>query len=120
MSESHKANFPFTATSSQIEVMMERLDNFLTTINPDDKTLIKIDVQGYESEVISGGEEVLKKSKVVFIETSFRELYTGQKLFEDVYKRLEGIGYKYKGSSNNVYSSISGEILQADSIFIRE
>ena len=115
MSENHKANFPFTASTSKIEVMLERLDSFLKTINPDDKTLIKIDVQGYESEVILGGEEVIKRSKVILIETSFRELYTGQKLFEDIYRHLNAIGYKYKGSSNNVYSSLSGEILQADS-----
>lgn len=120
MSENHEVNFPFTTDSLQIEVPMERLDNFLNLIDPDDKTLIKIDVQGYESEVISGGKEVLNKSKVVLIETSFVELYKGQKLFEDIYRCLNAMGYKYKGSTNNIYSSISGEILQSDSIFIKE
>lgn len=120
MSDIHKFNFPFTSASIQIEVMMEKLDNFLSEIDPDEKTLVKIDVQGYESEVISGGEQVIRKSKVLLIEVSFRELYNGQKLFDDLYPRLRELGYRYKGSFNNVYSNLNGEILQGDSVFVKE
>jgi len=120
MSAIHKANFPFTSSSTKIEVVIERLDNFLLKINPDEKTLIKLDVQGYESEVISGGEKVISKSKVLIIEISFRELYDGQKLFDDIYPHLRELGYRYKGSLNNVYSNLTGEILQGDSVFIKD
>ena len=57
-----------------IEVV--RLDDFLTRI-PDDIGIIKIDVQGYEMNVLKGAEASLKRAKIVLLEANNHDGYVG-------------------------------------------
>ena len=60
----------------------------------DDKIdFIKIDVQGFESEVIKFGNEKIKNSLVVQIETSPTPLYKNEKSFSHVSNQLEELGF---------------------------
>ena len=54
---------------------------------------IKIDVQGFESEVIKFGNEKIKNSLVVQIETSPTPLYKNEKPFSYVSNQLEELGF---------------------------
>ena len=54
---------------------------------------LKIDVQGYESEVIKFGEEKIKNSLVVQIETSPIPLYKNEKTFSEVIGKIEKLGF---------------------------
>lgn len=55
-------------TGTWVEVPVISLDNILETLKP---TLIKIDVEGYEPQVIDGARETLEKESVlaIFLET---------------------------------------------------
>ena len=73
-----------------IPVKTKKLDD----INFDEKMdLIKIDVQGYESEVIKYGNSTIKDALVVQIETSPIPLYHGEKTFSFVSNQLENLGF---------------------------
>ena len=54
---------------------------------------LKIDVQGYESEIIKFGKEKIKNSLVVQIETSPTPLYINEKSFSYVSNKLEELGF---------------------------
>jgi len=76
-----------------ITVDVERLDNVLAGGAIKAPALLKIDVQGFEYEVIEGLGALADKVEWIFVETSFIELYKGQRLHADVATLLESLGY---------------------------
>tara|TARA_B100001996_G_C18542415_1_gene547442 strand:- start:3 stop:833 length:831 start_codon:yes stop_codon:yes gene_type:complete len=54
---------------------------------------LKIDVQGYESEIIKFGRKKIKNSLVIQIETSPTPLYINEKSFSHVSNQLEELGF---------------------------
>lgn len=81
--------------------------------------LLKIDVQGFEYEVLLGSETTLQFIDQVYCECSFFELYEGQKLAADVVAWLRDRGFDLVGCYNPFYSA-AGVCLQADLLFRRE
>lgn len=81
--------------------------------------LLKIDVQGFEAEVIQGAREILEGGKVVAIEVemSFASLYGGQSAWKEVWDLIEGIGFLPRAIRNGFRDPATGELLQADVIF---
>lgn len=118
MTDIHKTAFPHTQNSQSIEVKIEKLDNVAKNLSIIDPLLIKIDVQGYEDKVLRGGEQTIKRARLVISETSFESLYEGQPLFDDIYRTFINLGFSYAGSFEQLFNPLDGRILQADSIFI--
>lgn len=119
MTHLHKEAFPYTVRETTETVEVKRLDDFAKDLDLQDSILVKIDVQGYEDKVILGGHNVISRAKLMIVETSFRTLYEGQPLFDDVYQMLKQKGFKYMGNFDQLKSPIDGSVLQADAIFIR-
>ena len=55
--------------------------------------LLKIDVQGYEYEIIQHGKEKIKNSLVIQLETSPIPLYKNEKTSSEVINQLEKLGF---------------------------
>ncbi|RPJ77658.1 MAG: FkbM family methyltransferase [Alphaproteobacteria bacterium] len=119
MADLHKQNYPFTDKEYLLKVKVARLDDIARDLVNKDNLLIKIDVQGYEDKVIAGGTELIKKAKILIIETSFLPLYVGQPLFENIYDSLRE-NFRYMGALSQSRNLIDGSILQEDSIFMRK
>lgn len=121
MGDLHKECFPYSDGGEDVEVEVLTLDNVLAD-DADNlgKTLIKMDVQGFEDEVIRGGIKVFQRSHVVVVEVSFQCLYKDEPMFSGVYKLLTDIGYKFHGTLKQSVSKNDESYLQADCIFIRE
>jgi FkbM family methyltransferase len=111
-------NFPFTEHQEIENIDLKRLDDIYKDMNIVNNVLVKIDVQGYEGNVIAGGEEFLKKiPKLVIIETSIKNLYVNEPSFDYIYNKMISLGYKYRGNLDQLFSPINGEILQVDCVF---
>ncbi len=119
MTNLHKQDFPHTKNSKSVGVKLERLDSIAENILLDEPILIKIDTQGYEDQVLLGGEKTVKRAKAVIIESSFVELYEGQALFNDIYSKLVSWGFSYSGALGQLYSPTTGKCLQEDSLFLK-
>jgi FkbM family methyltransferase len=114
----HKQNYPFTARNSIIKVKSVRLDYIARELNIIPNLLVKIDVQGFEDKVISGGWLTIRRAKILVLETSFQQLYVGQPLFEDIYESLK-MDFQYIGSLGSPrVNRTDGSPLFEDSIFI--
>ena len=72
----------------KIKVKTKKLTDIKENID-----LLKIDVQGYESEIISHGKDKIKDVLVVQIETSPIPLYKNENSFSKVILQLEELGF---------------------------
>jgi FkbM family methyltransferase len=117
--QKHVEAFPFTANTKSINVLVEKLDNLNSSINFNKKVLLKIDVQGFELNVLKGAQNVLKKIDMIFCEISFAELYKDQPAFGEILEYLENYNFKYFGNFEQLADPLSNKILQADAIFIK-
>jgi hypothetical protein len=79
--------------------------------------LLKIDVQGYEAEVIRGGIKAMSEAHSVILELSYRELYEGQTLAHSIQKQLYALGFQLHALAST--TSTGTPLLQADVLFIR-
>jgi FkbM family methyltransferase len=80
--------------------------------------LLKLDLQGAERLVLSGGEAVLERVRVIYTEIFFEPLYAGAWLFWELNEFLASRGFKLCGLSNIVHAS-DGDLVQANATFRR-
>ena len=109
--------FPGTAEKSVVSVPLETLDDALAAERLIRPCLLKVDVQGYEFEVLQGATQTLREVDEILVELSFAELYVGQHLAADVIEVLTSAGFSPVGI-HNVVSGTDGP-LQADFHFAR-
>ncbi len=119
MADTHKKAFPHSAKTQTITVQLERLDDISARLNVIDPVFIKIDVQGYESKVLEGGEQTIGRAKVVIVETSFEPLYEGQDLFPQIYQYFSDRGFAFRGVLDQIRQPSDDRVLQVDAIFVR-
>ncbi len=82
-------------------------------------SLLKIDVQGYELDVLQGCEDILQKFSHLYIECSFIELYEGQLLAHQIIAWLEARNFVLS-SVHNLYYGKDGLAIQGDFLFSKE
>ncbi|QUL37670.1 FkbM family methyltransferase [Erythrobacter sp. JK5] len=75
------------------EVRIERLDDVLKPADLSPRTLLKLDVQGFEAEVLAGASGLLDRVEWIYTEVAFAPLYAGQPLFNDLHDMLTALGY---------------------------
>ena len=88
-----------------------------TSIPP--ASLLKIDVQGFELEVLKGCEDILNKFSHLYIECSFIELYEGQALAHQIIAWLEQRNFILCGVYNLYYQK-DGMAVQGDFLFTQK
>lgn len=98
------------------EVAVFRLDEYVNSESLKMPDIVKIDVQGYEKQVIEGGKDVLARSKFCFMEMSFQSLYKDSCLFEELYESMIALDFRLVGISRPMIGK-SGMQLQVDGIF---
>lgn len=81
--------------------------------------LLKIDVQGYELQVLRGCKTLLGCFDYVFVELSFIELYAGQALAPEVIGWLAENGFSLGGCYVSSGSYLNGKMIQGDFLFSR-
>ena len=119
MESLHKEAFPYTAITNREKINITSLDNIHNEIDWVQKILLKIDVQGYELEVLEGAKNSLNSIDLIIVETTFHKLYKSQPLFEDVYNFLYSRSFRYRGNFDQIIDPNTGRILQADAIFVK-
>ena len=100
----------------QIEVPVERLDAVLEPADLPQPSLLKIDVQGFEYEVLRGAGKLLRHFSHIYVEVSFTELYEGQRLYADIKALLLDSGLTLLRNYNIVRDTF-GALVQADLLF---
>jgi len=113
--ERQRMEFPGTEEASRLDVPVVTLAETLSTA-PAEPILLKIDVQGFELDVLRGAGSAIQRVQTVFVECSFVELYEGQALAGEVITYLSGQGFRLAGV-HGLVTGQDGEALQADLLF---
>ncbi|HST31014.1 MAG TPA: FkbM family methyltransferase [Chthoniobacterales bacterium] len=72
--------------ASEIEVKMTTLDRLLADLR--EVSLLKIDVQGYEKQVLAGATQTLPKTKFILVELNFMPQYDGGSWLGEIHQIL--------------------------------
>ncbi|MEO0983511.1 MAG: FkbM family methyltransferase [Pseudomonadota bacterium] len=110
--------FPGTEKASERVIQIARLDDIVPAEDCAGQTLLKIDVQGFELEVLKGAAGLLRQIDHVYVECSFVELYSGQPLQDEVKAYLEAQGFQHDRVFNQEHDA-DGAPVQADFLFKR-
>jgi FkbM family methyltransferase len=118
MSKLHKALYPKARTTTKERVRVQRLDDIAPSLKLEEPILVKIDVQGFEREVIRGGSATLARASVIVVETSFLPLYENAPLFHEVVAELAALNFTYLGPKEIHHSARTKRPMYEDAIFI--
>jgi len=103
------------------EIQVKKLDELYNDlVCDDDIVFLKLDVQGFEKNVIEGAEKILHRIKGVQLEMSIIELYKGEVLFLEMINLLKKEGFRLYSLENGFYNNDTGQLLQVDGIFFRD
>lgn len=119
MEDLHKENYPHSSDSVKLKVPIFPLDDILKSTTLDDNIFIKIDVQGFEDEVIRGGMKTFGKAKVIIVESSYQKLYKDEPLFHGIYSLIQPLGFEFMGCLKQSEFKLDESYLQGDCIFVR-
>lgn len=101
-----------------VSVKQRTLDSVMQ--DRDDADFIKIDVQGYELEVLKGGKQTLAKVHVVLIELSLIEINAGAPLLHEALTFMEAAGFVAYDILEIHRRPLDGAMNQIDVLFVRE
>ena len=90
----------------------------LIKLNYTNNILIKLDVQGFEKNVLMGSRKNLKKIKYILIELSSSEIYKNQHTEKNIINFLKKKNFKIIKKINKNY--ISKNIYQSDFLFVNK
>jgi len=98
-----------------------KIDSLAKQIDIDGyNSLLKIDTQGFEKEVLDGASKSLSSFKGIICELSTATLYDGQSLWVDVISQIEDAGFELWSIGNGFTDHKTGKALQLDSVFFRK
>ena len=112
--------YPQMAEQAQVEVPVRRLDDVLAelgcTISA--RTLVKLDVQGFEEQVLAGAEQALRSAGALLTEVSIDAMYEGQAEFFVLCRLAEAAGLRYAGNYAQFLAE-DGHVIFLDALFVR-
>jgi len=109
--------FPGTAECEKRMIQVAPLRDVIPEHDVQEPALLKVDVQGFEMEVLRGCEELLGRFQYIYVECSFVELYAGQAFADEIIAFLRERNFILGGVYNPCYDK-SGRAVQADFFFV--
>lgn len=95
------------------------LDEWAARENLTGVEIIKLDLQGHETEALKGAHGLLKTSvQLIFTEVEFGPIYDKNSFFSDVEKLLKDYGFKLF-QLYDLYTTLEGQLVAGDALFVR-
>lgn len=100
------------------EITIKKLDEIFEELcDTKSSTMLKIDVQGFEKEVLEGARESLRHIDIIQLEMAVIPLYKDEMTLCDMITYLKGLNFELFSLENGYFDSTTGQLLQVDGIF---
>lgn len=120
MLELHRQAAPDASYVAEEKIEVVRLDTWMQRSRRDwQRMALKLDVQGFDKQVLAGAEATLPRIASVQIELSARHLYEGDWLWDEAAQWLAGKGFSLAGLAPGFTDERTGQMLQFDAVFVR-
>jgi len=106
------------STISTISVPIVSVDAYTIARGLKKIDLLKLDVQGFELEVLGGAERMLQAIDWIYTEAQFQELYRGGPRYDEVFEYLQRRGFKLL-QMTAFRADDAGRLMEADMLFRR-
>lgn len=106
------------AVSTEV-VPVTTLDEVVAGVATTGRFAVKIDVQGFEGQVLAGGAEALSRAALVEVEMALTPVYDGQIMVRDVVNQMYEDGFELANVENLMPDYATGRALQINGIFVR-
>jgi FkbM family methyltransferase len=122
MLDSHTEGAPDSKIIGKEKVTVFSLDEIADKYIGNSKNIfLKIDVQGFEQEVLKGAEQLLKKVKGIEMEISLIPLYENQSwLLPEILEFMNSKGFQLMSLAPAFTDNNTGKVLQCNGIFFRK
>jgi FkbM family methyltransferase len=112
---------PELSSVARIErhLAMERLDDLMAARQVEGPTLLKLDVQGFELEVLRGASKTLAGAEIVILETSLVHCNAGAPLFFEVISFMKDAGFVVYDFCGQSRRDDDNTLVQTDVVFAR-
>ncbi len=114
-----QTQLPETARTEKIQVPVRRLDQVWAELTLTGPVLLKLDVQGYEREVLEGATSILAQIDYLMFEVSFIPMYEGELLFSDMHEYVQSKGFELIAPVGSLQNK-TGQYLQLDVLYGRK
>jgi FkbM family methyltransferase len=121
MLDTHLEGAPESKIIGQEKVQVLPLDEVAKEFVKTEKNIfLKIDVQGFEQEVLKGAQLLIEKAKGIEMEISLVALYEGQSwLLPQVLEYMEKKGFQLRSIMPAFTDHKTGNVLQCNGIFFK-
>jgi FkbM family methyltransferase len=120
MLDRHVSSAPEARYIAQEKVAQHRLDDLAQEyVRPTDRVFLKLDVQGYEFQVLEGAKRLVDDVVGVQLELSLVPLYEGGLVCHDALNLLRARGFVLESLEPGFSDPSTGQLLQVDGIFFR-
>ena len=119
MHHAHRVAAPHATYIGTEAVDVRRLDDVFARYCGDGDVFLKMDVQGYEQQVLHGGDRALPLMRGVQVEMSLVPLYEGAWSFTDALQFFTAAGFELVSLEPGFSDPATGRLLQVDGVFMR-
>lgn len=108
---------PHFEVLEELDVVCARYDTLFAQGRVPLPDAIKIDIQGFEYEVLAGFGGLLENCLGIELETHFYQLYEGQKLLSDIVRQLQDYGFVLRRI--HPVGHFEGDLVEVDAFFTK-
>jgi len=111
-------SFSNNKDTDSVKVPLTTIDTLVAAGKMAVPDLVKLDVQGFELEVVSGGNCLWGKTEFFIVETSLYRFWPGAPLVLDVMKYFDERGYALFDHAGEFRGAKGGKLEQIDLVFV--
>ena len=112
---------PLAKAVAVVTVPVRRLDEIVAPLLVESRRpFLKMDVQGFEAEVLAGAERSISAMVGVQVELALRPMYVGAPSAVEMIHQIEALGFRLAGLEAGLADPETGELAEADGLFVRD
>ena len=99
-----------------LETMDHLVDSGVTTV----PELLKMDVQGFELEVVRGGKKAIQHTQAILLEAAYRPFQKGMPIMHEILKEMHDLGFVLADIFSLSLRPLDQMTAQSDLFFLKE